>query len=69
MSHLTTLMYLAIVVDARRQPVEVEQVEGRAEGRTHGGEPRRLQVLQLAHERGVVLSPSRLEHARRHSGG
>lgn len=55
------LRYLSVVVNARDEAVEVEQVERCAECVPKPGEPRRLQVLQLAHEGSVVLLPACLE--------
>lgn len=52
--------YLTIVVDARDQSVEIEQVEGSAESVTQCSQPRCLQVLQLTHECGMILFPTRL---------
>ena len=56
--------HLSIVVDARDEAVEVHQVKRCAESVAQRGQTRRLQVLQLAHERGVVLLPARLKHTR-----
>ena len=46
---------------AAAEAVEVEEVEGGAQSVAQGGQARRLQVLQLAHEGGVVLLPAGLE--------
>lgn len=53
---------LSIVVDARDESVEIEQVEGGAESVTQCSQSRCLQVLQLAHECGMVLFPTRLPY-------
>lgn len=56
---------LAVRIDARLHPIQVEQVEGVAQRLAHGGEAVALQVLQLVHERGMVLLPAGLHVGRR----
>lgn len=59
--------YLTIVVDARDQSVEIKQVEGSAESVTQCSQSRCLQVLQLTHECGMILFPTRLPYTETHT--